>query len=101
MNVTVIKDTLAMDTKCVPKLVLKNVFMANVAKVLIINVFVIWDTLDQTVIQIVVVMDIQHAKILDRDFVMIANIILKANFVIFVLKEVLEMLHHHKVRCLY
>ena len=71
------------------------------AKVQIINVFVIWDTLVLIVVLIVIAMDIQLAKNSDLEYAMIAKITRKGNFVICVQKAVLGMPLHYKVcvRC--
>ena len=86
-----------MDMISVSKLALKNVFMGNVAKVQIINAFVIWDILDLIVIQIVGVMGTPFVTIWDQVVVMTANIILKENSATCVPKAVLATLLPLKV----
>ena len=86
-----------MDMISVSKLALKNVFMVNVAKVQIINAFVIWDILDLIVIQIVGVMGTPFVTIWDQVVVMTANIILKENSATCVPKAVLATLLPLKV----
>ena len=99
INANVRKDTSGTEEIHVRVHALKIVFTENVARDLITNVFVIWDTLALIAIQTVDVMGIRLVIHSDPDTVTIVEKILKANFAIFALKAVLAMQPHLKVKC--
>ena len=88
-NVNVIRDTSEMVEIHVCVHVLKTVFMENVVRDLITNVFVIWDTPGLIAIQIVVVMEIRLVIHSDPDIATTVGKTLRANFATFAPREVL------------
>ena len=90
-NVNVIRDTSEMVEIHVRVHALKTVFTENVARDLITNVFVIWDTPGLIAIQIVAVMEIRLVIHSDPDIVTTVGKILKANFATFAPRVVLAM----------
>ena len=90
-NVNVIRDTSEMVEIHVRVHALKTVFTENVARDLITNVSVIWDTLALIAIQIVAVMEIRLVIQSDPDTVTTVGKILKANFATFAPRVVLAM----------
>ena len=88
-NANVIRDTSAMVGIHVRVHASKTVFTENVAKDLITNVFVIWDTPALIATQIVAVMEIRLVIHSDLDTVTIVGKTLKANFATFAPRVVL------------